>query len=235
MRLTMIAQKTTMAAVIAVAVCALAPAASAGPSPIVLAGPFFWNSRATGQIGGGPFWVNRNYDRNGLVSTRHSLSVMTRVQSAVDEASRLYDIAPELIMAVIRRESNFNPRAVGTSGEQGLMQLAPATGRALGVSDPFNVRENVIGGTKYLAQLFRRFEGDYVAGLAAYNVGPTAVEAHGGLPPSLRAVNYVRAVLGFMGGEEPGAGTPENALREPDRTGPGRAGSSPAPGIDPSR
>jgi soluble lytic murein transglycosylase-like protein len=235
MRLTIIAQKTTIAAVLTVAVCALAPAASASPSPIVLAGPLFWNSRATGRIGGGPFWANRNYDRNGLVNTRHSVSVMTRIQSAVDEASRLYEIAPELIMAVIRRESNFNPRAVGTSGEQGLMQLAPATGRAMGVSDPFNVRENVMGGAKYLAQLFRRFEGDYVAGLAAYNVGPTAVEAHGGLPPSLRAVDYVRAVLGFTGGGAPGAGTPESVLREPERSAPGRVGSRPAPGIDPSR
>ncbi len=112
----------------------------------------------------------------------------------VHEAARKWDVLPELLHAVIRVESNYNPRAVSAAGAMGLMQLMPATARQAGVSDPFDPRQNIEAGARVLRALLDRFDGDLIAALAAYHAGQGAVRRAGGIP--YRATRrYVRDVL----------------------------------------
>lgn len=116
----------------------------------------------------------------------------------VGDAAQRYQVAPELIRAVIRVESDFDPRAVSPKGAQGLMQLMPRTAQELGVSDPFDPRQNVMGGTRYLRSLLDRYQGDLPAALAAYNWGMGNLERSGGafLPEETR--NYIDRVMGHL-------------------------------------
>ena len=106
-----------------------------------------------------------------------------------------YNIDPPLIKAIIYAESSFDPRAVSRRGAQGLMQLMPATARELQVRDPFNPRENIDGGTRYMRYLLDNFNNDLVLSLAAYNAGPGAVMRSGGVPKIHETRRYVNKVL----------------------------------------
>jgi soluble lytic murein transglycosylase-like protein len=111
------------------------------------------------------------------------------------DAAKEYRIDPALIAAVIRAESNFVPSAVSPKGARGLMQLMPATARRMGVRRDFDPRENIRGGTAYLAELAGRFgETAVELILAAYNAGEQAVENFGGVPPYRETQAYVRKV-----------------------------------------
>ncbi len=101
----------------------------------------------------------------------------------------------DLLKAVARVESGFDPRAVSQAGAKGLMQLMPATARHLGVTDVFDPAESIEAGASYLAGLLNRFHGDLVRALAAYNAGPDAVVRHDGLPPFAETRAYVRRVF----------------------------------------
>lgn len=100
----------------------------------------------------------------------------------IREASASYNVPFTFIKAVIRVESNFNPHAISRAGAQGLMQLMPRTARGLGVSDPYDPRQNVFGGTKLLRQLINRYDGDINLILAAYNAGDVLVKKYDGIP-----------------------------------------------------
>ena len=112
----------------------------------------------------------------------------------IDRASSDHDVDPALVRAVIHAESAFNPYAVSPKGARGLMQLMPATARMLGVKNSFSPGSNIWGGTKYLAQLLRRFRNESHA-IAAYNAGEVPVNRYNGVPPYSETREYVRRVL----------------------------------------
>jgi len=130
-----------------------------------------------------------------------SLSSPSPYSSQILAAAKEHKVDPAFIAAVIRAESNGVPTAVSRKGARGLMQLMPATARRLGVRRPFDPKENIRGGTAYLAELAARFgdtRPDLV--LAAYNAGEHAVEEFKGVPPYRETKEYVRRVLAFWAG-----------------------------------
>ncbi len=129
-----------------------------------------------------------------------SLSALRkRIEQATASAARKYDLPEKLVRSVIRHESNFDPTAVSPAGAQGLMQLMPGTARELGVKDPFDIRQNIDGGARYLRQMIDQFDGDWRKALAAYNAGPGTVRKYGGVPPYPETRRYVRKVMSSAG------------------------------------
>jgi membrane-bound lytic murein transglycosylase MltF len=106
-----------------------------------------------------------------------------------------HHIDPDLINSVIHAESGFKPRAVSPKGAQGLMQLMPKTASKLGVSNAFDPKANVEGGTRYLRELLERYNFDLVKALAAYNAGPHRVEQYRGVPPYYETRTYVANII----------------------------------------
>ena len=114
-------------------------------------------------------------------------------------ASVQHGISQDLIRAIIQVESQFDRLAVSTAGARGLMQLMPATAKAMGVTDAFDARQNIFGGAKYLRVLLGQYSGDVSMTAAAYNAGETAVARYRGIPPYKETQNYVRKVNAILG------------------------------------
>jgi soluble lytic murein transglycosylase-like protein len=115
-----------------------------------------------------------------------------------------YGLNPELVLAVVEVESNFNPNAQSSKRAQGLMQLIPETARRFGVADPWDPHQNLRGGMAYLRWLLDHFDGNLRFALAGYNAGENAVTKHGGVPPYTETQNYVRRVARVLGVSEAG-------------------------------
>lgn len=111
-----------------------------------------------------------------------------------EEASEQTGLPVELLDAVVRTESGYRPRAISRAGAQGLMQLMPITVKELGLSDPLEPRQNVLGGARYLRRMIDRF-GSLRLALAAYNAGPSKVRHYGDVPPYEETQRYVDVVL----------------------------------------
>lgn len=122
------------------------------------------------------------------------------------EAAARYGVSEKLLKSVAKAESNFNAKAVSKAGAIGVMQLMPATARSLGVTDPYDPRQNIMGGAKYLKENLDRFGGNVSLALAAYNAGPNAVQKYGGIPPYKETQNYVKTVTSYMNGSPISAG-----------------------------
>ncbi len=121
---------------------------------------------------------------------------VARYEALIAEAAVRHRVEPALIKAVIRAESNFDPRAVSRKGARGLMQLMPETASMYGLADPFEPRGNIDAGAKHLKMLLEKYAGNLRLALAAYNAGEQAVERYGRrIPPFPETRGYVRAVL----------------------------------------
>lgn len=113
------------------------------------------------------------------VSDLSNLSKDERINNAIDLASKKYGVDKNLIRAIIKQESNFNPNAVSSAGAMGLMQLMPENLKEDGVTDPFNIEQNIDGGTKQLKGYLQRYNNNVEMALMAYNAGPGTVQKRG--------------------------------------------------------
>ena len=120
-----------------------------------------------------------------------------RYDDHIRQAAALYQIPEELVRAVIKVESDFDPRAVSPANARGLMQLIPETADRMLVTDVFDPRQNIFGGVRYLRVLANLFNGDIELTLAGYNAGEGAVIRYGGIPPFPETVDYVKRVLSY--------------------------------------
>ncbi len=118
-----------------------------------------------------------------------------RYDHLLREASERYGVSFPLLKALIKVESNFNPKAVSRAGALGLMQIMPDNIREFNINDPFDPRENIMGGARYLKKMLQRFNGELALALAAYNAGPSTVERFRTIPPIKETENYVKKVL----------------------------------------
>jgi len=112
----------------------------------------------------------------------------------IEEAAGRYKVSPDLVKAMIRIESNFNPEAVSNKGCKGLMQLLPDTAKRFGVKDIFDPTQNLEGGVKYVRFLLDYFKNDLSLALAGYNAGENAVTRYKGIPPYRETKDYVKKV-----------------------------------------
>ena len=119
----------------------------------------------------------------------------SRFEQHIRDAAALYQIPVELVRAVIKVESNFDPRAISRANAHGLMQLIPETAERMLVKDIYDPRENIFGGTRHLRVLANMFNGDLELTLASYNAGEGAVMRYGGIPPYPETQDYVAKVL----------------------------------------
>lgn len=131
-------------------------------------------------------------------SSQRNISNEVKYAKHINKAAAKYDLSPALITAVIKVESGFDPNVTSTKGAIGLMQLMPDTASGLGVKDPFDPAQNIMGGAKYLRQMLDMFGGSLELSIAAYNSGPGNVKKHGGIPPFSETQKYVPNVLKNM-------------------------------------
>ncbi|MDH4186112.1 MAG: lytic transglycosylase domain-containing protein [Nitrospira sp.] len=163
----------------------------------------------------------------------HEILSERELEPVIRRYSSQHKLHPALIRAVIKAESNFDPRAVSRTGAIGLMQLMPQTATRMDVQDMYDPDDNVGGGTKYLRQLLDRFHGNLPLALAAYNAGENAVDRYQALPPYDETRRYVRKVLRYYRTELVRDGV---ILERPvNRHAPAKTATAPVPSVRSSR
>ena len=162
--------------------------------------------------------IYRYIDENGVMhftntptSNQHDYKVYIKEKAAVSEkfyatskydhfisdASKQYGVDSRLLKAMIKAESDFDPRAISKKGAMGLMQIMPENFKMLNLKNPFDPWENIKAGARYFKTLHERFNGKLALSLAAYNAGPTAVDRYKNIPPYQETEEYVRRVLRY--------------------------------------
>lgn len=143
--------------------------------------------------------TNRGTDFATILSNSEDKSSV-ELDDIFKAASEKYGVPVNLLEAVAKAESNFNPDATSSCGAMGIMQLMPGTAHSLGVSDAYDPEQNIMGGAKYLSQLLSEFQGNTKLAVAAYNAGPGSVVEYNGIPPYAETENYVDRVMGYCNG-----------------------------------
>jgi soluble lytic murein transglycosylase-like protein len=128
---------------------------------------------------------------------KHLNRYFDNIDTYIIEASHQHEVSFPLIKAIIKVESDFNPKAVSEKGAMGLMQIMPFNFKNLSIRDPFDPWENIMGGVRYFKNMLNKFNGDLSLSLAAYNAGPNAVDKYGSIPPYPETINYVEKVLKY--------------------------------------
>jgi len=152
----------------------------------------------------------------GQNSTASGGFTQREIDAAIDKAAQRHNVDPNLVRALVKVESNFNPNAVSRKGAMGLMQLMPQTARQLNLKNPFDPQENVDAGVRHLKQLLENYGGDVRLSLAAYNAGSGAVARSRGIPNYSETRNYVRRITNIYSGNL-GSTYLGGASREPVR------------------
>jgi soluble lytic murein transglycosylase-like protein len=136
------------------------------------------------------------------------------IDSAIEQAAARHNVDPNLVRAVVKVESNFNPNAVSRKGAMGLMQLMPSTARELNLKNPFDPEQNVDAGVRHLKRLLENYGGDVRLTLAAYNAGAGAVARSSGVPRYAETQNYVRRITNlYYGGSDFNSGASSDPVR----------------------
>ncbi len=146
-------------------------------------------------------YITKETTKAGFSGVMEKASASHSMDDIFERASVQYDVPVSLLKAIAKAESNFNPKAQSHAGAQGVMQLMPATARSLGVTDPFDAEQNILGGAKYIGQMLKRYDGNTALALAAYNAGSGNVAKYNGIPPFKETQNYVRKVMAYAGQE----------------------------------
>ncbi len=139
-----------------------------------------------------------NVSYNKVEPSRTSLDRLKNYDDIIKEASEEFGVPENIIKSVILTESAANPNALSRCKAKGLMQLMDGTAKDLGVRNVWDARENIFGGTKYLSQMLRQYNGDLKLALAAYNAGPGNVDKYNGVPPFSETKQYVARVFGYL-------------------------------------
>lgn len=159
-------------------------------------------------------------------SNQNSASAYTcpaELEPIFEEAANTFGVSKDLLKAIAKAESNFNPSAVSCAGAVGIMQLMPSTAAGLGVSNSYDARENIMGGAALISSLLTRYNGDTSLALAAYNAGSGNVEKYGGIPPFTETQNYVKKVLSNFEGYRSQSAIPNSVF---ELTGEARAAAN---------
>jgi soluble lytic murein transglycosylase-like protein len=152
---------------------------------------------------------------NSAANFSGAKSTAVDIDSAIEQAAARHNVDPNLVRAVVKVESNFNPNAVSRKGAMGLMQLMPSTARQLNVNNPFDPEQNVDAGVRHLKQLLESYNGDVRLTLAAYNAGAGAVARSSGVPHYAETQNYVKRITNLYYSGLPFGGV--TVAREPVR------------------
>lgn len=126
-------------------------------------------------------------------------NIPASMDAIFEEASRTYGVDVNFLKAVGKAESGFDASATSSAGAMGVMQLMPQTAQSLGVSNPYDARQNIMGGAKYLSQMLEKYNGNKELALAAYNAGSGNVAKYNGVPPFKETQEYISRVLTYAG------------------------------------
>lgn len=154
------------------------------------------NSRIT--TGNTSNQVNIGSDFGSILRSRLNEQGGKTLTEIFDEAAEKYNVDVRLLRAIGMTESGFNPKAGSKAGAKGVMQLMPSTAKSLGVTDPYDAEQNIMGGAKLISQLLKKYDGNVELALAAYNAGSGNVAKYGGIPPFKETQSYVKTVIRRM-------------------------------------